>query len=202
MIQNLDDLVEFTERRGIQRPLLRDGIVIERPGCSQATIDKIRDFLPGMPTSYLDVVKAIRVEGIAIGYFELAPTSHKAADLAEKLLDWNANAGLHSRFEEDGVYEVASWEADPICAVYRNGDNDIGELVMYNVGNPIEPANVLANDYLQFLLLAGNLDAVRAQYADVDESAEAISEFEKCLAKLAPAKYTATWKMIAEVVLG
>ena len=201
MIRNLDDLIGYTRKLGDKLPALRDSIVLERPGCTLEVANEIGEALPGIPESYLDVAKAIRLVGIAIGYFQLAPNSYNGTDLLEKLVDCNSTTAMRSRFDDDGVFQVASWEADPIAVVHRSGRHAVGEVLKYNAGNPEQDAAALANSFEQFLLLAGNLDAVRDKYADVDDPSEGIPEFEACLGEIASGRDVSAWKIIAEVVL-
>lgn len=200
MISNLDDLIAFTNQLGQELPALRDSIVIEQPGCTQDEIDKVAESLPGIPESYLAIAKQVRLLGIAIGYFQLTPNSYQGLSLCEKLLDCNLNSGMRNRFERDCVYQIGSWEADPIAIAYQSGQYERGQVLKYNAGNPEEDATVLADSYDHFLLLAGNLDCVRDKFADADYPAEGMPEFEQCVARIAPGREE-VWMSIAEVVL-
>lgn len=200
MISNLDDLVAFTNRLGEKLPFLRESIVLKRPGCSPSEIDKVVESLPGIPESYLEIAMQVQLLGIAIGYFQLAPNSCLGQDLSEKLLDCNLNSGMRSRFELDGVYQIATWEADPVVVVFQDGRYNRGQILKYNAGNPEKNASVLADSYERFLLLAGNLDFVRDKVSDSDDPAEGIPEFEQYIEKISPDRKD-VWMSIAEVVL-
>jgi len=199
MISNLDDLIAFTNRLGEKLPARRKRIVIERPGCSQDEIDNIAEAFPNIPESYLAIAKQVRLVGISIGAFALAPNAPIGLGLCEQLLDSNSTAG-DRHFEDDCGYLVAFWEGDPIAVVYQSGQYERGQVLKYDTGNPMDEAEVLGDSYEQFLLLAGNLNFVRDKFADADDPAEGMPEFEQCVAKFAPDREEG-WMSIAEVVL-
>ena len=204
MIRTLDDLIAYTQQLADNLPELRDSIVIKRPGCSPDAIVRLKAALAGIPQSYLDVVSAIDLNGIAIGYFQLSPGSGK--DFVDKLVRCNtatANPAA-DRFHSDGVYQVASWEADPIGVAYHAGPFGVGQVVKYNVANPKQKPNLLADNFEHFLLLAVNLDAIRDKYADSDDPSQAIAEFQRCRDEIlsgADSQIASSWGLLSEVVL-
>jgi hypothetical protein len=204
MIASLDELIAFTRRLGDALPELRESIVIYQPGCSPGAVNALARKLPGMPESYLSVIKAVRLDGIAIGYFQLSP-SFEGRDLTEKVVSCNdlTHNPLIERHRKYGVYQVASWEADPIGVVYADGMFKAGQVVKYNIGNPGEKPVVLANGFDQFLLLAGNLDAIRDKHTDTDDPVQAMNEFRGAAKKLLPSDsdMASAWESIAKVVL-
>jgi hypothetical protein len=206
MITSLDELVAFTRRLGAALPELRKRRVINRPGCSLEAVSALAEKLPGVPDSYLSVIKAIRLDGVVIGYFQLSPSAFEGRDLTEKVISCNdpVQNPLVEGHRIYRVYEVASWEADPIGVVHTDGVFKVGQVVKYNIGNPGERPVVLANDFEQFLLLASNLDAVRDKYSHTNDRVQAMHEFREVVSKLLSSdmgKMASVWESIARVVL-
>jgi len=203
MIDSLDDLVRYSEEVAKASPLISKKVQIVRPGCQPEVVAALRQLLPGLPESYLSVAESIAIDGIVIGYFNLTPGLPRAR-ITEKLRVSNdpVMAPMAERFRQHGVYQVASWEADPICVTHTAGMFEIGQLVMYNVGMPAEPPVVLADSFEQLLLIAGNLQEIGDKY---DEPARALGEFRAYLAPLVAGRkddMESTWTQIAGVVLG
>ncbi|MDB5339641.1 MAG: hypothetical protein JWN70_5260 [Planctomycetaceae bacterium] len=199
MITNFDELIAYTTRLGDTMPALYHSVVLKRPGCSLQELERIVTSFPNMPESYLQVAGDIALVGIAIGYFQLAPNSSQGDTLCDKLQDCNRNAGMKGRFQFDSVYQIGTWDADPICVAHQAKRYAPGQIVKYNAGNPNQDAVVLAETYEQFLLLAGNLDMVRDTYADADDPSEGIPEFKTTVENIAPGKDE--WMAIADTVL-
>jgi len=203
MIADMNALLDYTRKRGEKRPALKDRIVLERPGCSAIEAALIMVKLPSMPNCYIDIVRDVHLDGKSIGYFQLSPGSGN--QLVDKLVQCNSESvtPMAKRFKVDGVYGVASWEADPIGIVFKPIPFTVGQVVRYNSGNPQKNAAVLANDFLQFLLIAGNLDAIRDKYVDVNDVNAATKEFNECLRLLNISCHPgmlSEWTAIAHVV--
>jgi hypothetical protein len=205
VITSIDELAAFTRTLADKLPELRDSIVLQQPGYPQDALDFLSSELPGIPQSYLSVVKSFRLDGIAIGYFQLSPQSFDGNNLIEKLIACNKSGAnpFAERHQQHGVYQVASWEADPICVVYKDGPYKKGQIVKYSVENPTARPIVLADTFEQFLVLAGNLDAIRDSYSESDDSSVGLSEFRMCLAQLASQnkEIIPAWEAIASIVL-
>jgi hypothetical protein len=77
----------------------------------------------------------------------------------------------------------------------------VGTVVKYNVGNPAVPPVVVADSFLQFLLIAGNLQEISSKY---DDPGQALPEFKEYLAPLVAGRQDqmeSTWMEIAHVAL-
>src|ERR1041384_7109156 len=68
MIESLDDLIRYSEHVAIALPLIADRVRIVRPGCQPDVLAVLKQVLPGLPESYLSVVRSIAIDAIAIGY--------------------------------------------------------------------------------------------------------------------------------------
>jgi len=205
MIGNLDELVAYAERTANALPELSEEIRILRPGCPPDLIATLRETLPGLPESYLSVLEAIAIDGIAIGYFQLTPSSSQATNLADKLRGFNdpTLTPMAEHYRRHGVYQVASWEADPICVAHSDGTVKIGQVVKYNAADPTTAPVVLADGFEQFLIIAANLDDIRSKYGG--EPARALDAFKTYLSPMVAGRQDdmeSTWTDIATVVLG
>jgi hypothetical protein len=203
MLTTFNDLIAYSHRLANDLPDLRDSIVIDRPGCSQAEIAALVKALPGLPDSYTSVAKAVKLDGVAIGYFQLSPSS-RGNGLADKLVACNdpSITPMASHYQTHSVYQVASWEADPIAVVHASTMFNVGQVVKYNTGNPVARPTVLADDFEQFLLVAGTLDEIRDKHGE--DPAQAMNKFNAYLAPIVGGRkddMASTWKTIAEVVL-
>lgn len=200
MLRDIADLVAFTIRLSKELPEADEEVILKTPGCSDDEIRRILRLFPQMPSSYLDAARKVWLPGTTIGYFELAPSSYESGGLAEKLLTCSQVSGLRDRIRSDNSFQVGSWEADPIAVVGRTEKSKSGQVIKYKIGNPQEKTLLLSDTYEEFLLHAGNLDFVRATFADTNNSEDAILTFDRYLAAITPAKRDA-WRRIAEVVL-
>ncbi|RCS43247.1 hypothetical protein DTL42_19005 [Bremerella cremea] len=201
MITSLDELVAYSESQAEELPALKDRILLKRPGSEKEEADRLTVLLPQLPSSYVSVAEEIDLLGVSIGFFELSPTSTPGVSLSEKLLRCNKDAGMRSIFERDGVYQIGSWDADPVAVAITSGSFQHGQVVKYSVGNPALTPESLADSFEQFLCIAGSLDEIRAKYADEDDPSEGIGDFEDGFEEVAPPNYLAAWRKIAEVVL-
>jgi hypothetical protein len=203
MLTTFNDLIAYSHRLANALPDFRDSIVIDRPGCSQSEIATLMKALPGLPDSYTSVAKAVKLDGVAIGYFQLSPSS-RGNGLADKLVACNdpSITPMANHYRTHGVYQVASWEADPIAVAHVSTTFNVGQVVKYNAGNPAARPTVLADDFEQFLLMAGTLDEIRGKHGD--DPAQAMSKFNAYVAPIVSDRrddMASTWKTIAEVVL-
>jgi hypothetical protein len=209
VINNLDDLVRYTEQRAKVRPLIARRVRITRPGFQPHIIAALRQEFPGLPDGYVSVAESVAIDGISIGYFNLTPSLSRAP-LPDELRAYNdpVITPMAERYRLHGVYQVASWEADPICVVHTNGMFRVGQVVMYTDANlgprPTRPPAVLADSFEQFLLIAANLDEIRGRYAGAGEPTRALHEFREYLTPLVVGRQDdmeSAWMQIASVVL-
>lgn len=202
MISSIDELVAFTQRRAASVP---HRIGITRPGSSIEAVARVAKQLPGIPTSYLSVIRELALDRVAIGYFWLSPEGFPGRDLTERVIACNdpSQNPLEGLFRRQRVYQVASWEADPIAVVHAEGLFKVGQTVLYNSGNFEDTPEVIGNAFEDFLLLVGNLYAIRDKYGKTGGS-QAMMEFEACLSHLVhqhQESIARTWKRVAEEVL-
>jgi len=206
MIRDLDGLVGYTNRIADAVPAIAGEIRIVRPGCTTNEVDEIASILPGVPESYLDVVRALSINGISIGYFQLSPGASRKTRLADKLRKYNdpRSAPDTGRMQRYGSYRVGSWEADPIAVVHGGGAFRPGQVLWFRFGNPELGPSVLGDTFAQFLIIAANLDEVRSRHANSKNANAARREFEGYITSVSGRRQddmSEAWKAIANVVL-
>lgn len=207
MIANLEQVIDYTRRLGEAVPSLRKEIVIESPGCDDETITQLRKAFPGMPESYLCVLRDAKIDGIAIGYFQLLPFLSGARGAVETLRFLNdpRRNRIAGEYRGAGVYQVAAWEADPICVAYAPAHFRLGQVVKYNSGNPMAQPEAIADDFEQLLALAATLDSVRGKYKGQRKPIEAQQEFLDAIKEGFPQlgdQEVRAWESMGKVVLG
>ena len=204
MLENLNDLKDYTRQVGDMLPDLKSEIVLKSPGISQSDATRLKSALPDLPDSYLKCIQLLDVQGISIGYFRLWPSAARTSALVESLIQINRpeQNPRSSFFQKSNLYEVAAWEAEPICVASNNSPHAAGAVFKISIVHPSPKVELLANNFETFLLLAGNLDAICHEYSQTENSESANAKFEHCLAHFAlPAEAIATWKDISDVVL-
>jgi hypothetical protein len=202
MIDSLDALIQYTERVAQASPLIARRVQITRPGCEPDTIAVLRKAFPGLPDSYTSVLESIAIDGISIGYFNLTPGRSRAS-LVDELRAHNdpTITPMAEVYRQCGVYQVASFEADPICVAHREGPFEIGQIVKYDDVLPTKMPVVLADSFEQLLLIAGNLQEIRGNHK---EPSQAIREFGRYLAPMVAGRQDgveAAWMQVADVTL-
>ena len=206
MIRTLADLVSYTRWLGEQVPSLKDRTEIRVPGCPSEIVAKIAHSLPDMPETYLETISAVLIDGIEIGYFHLSPPMSYGGVLSERLSaantpNINPHAGALLSF---GLYQIASWEADPIGIAFQQGKFQRGAIIKTSIENPGTTPVKIADDYTSFLLIAGNLDEIRERHMLSGTITAAMEEFWACLPILTKSMDHVmfdAWLQIANVVL-
>jgi hypothetical protein len=204
MITDLVALREYTERKAARLPALRSKIILKTPGIDQHEYARIKHALRHLPKTYGECIRQLNLHGISIGYFRLWPDVVRKANLVDSIVEINSTVKnpFLGFLRENGLYEVAAWEAEPICLASKQSSYTEGSTLKMSLVRPSPQLELLANSFEVFLLIAGNLDAIRSKYSKTGESAAAIAEFEDCVAHFAiPPEAVATWRAISEVVL-
>jgi hypothetical protein len=185
MISNIEDLISFTNNLEIILPQLKGKIALNYSGCPKEEIDKIKNAFPKMPKTYLDFVKQIDLVGKSIGYFQLAPNSEKGETLYEKLNNCNIHSAFKEVFQMNEVYQIGSWEADPICIVYKSNQLVNGQIVKLNSEIKNQKPDILANSFVDYLLIVGNLELIKWDTKFSENSNKKVKEFKSIVARFA-----------------
>lgn len=204
MIRTLDDLIALSEACAEDTPFDRDRLLIRRGGCTEEEIARLREELPDIPDSYLNIVRKVNLHEIVVGFFALSPEAFRATNLTDSLIAANnpEDYPMMNWLRRDRAYHVASWEADPIGVAYERTRFSPGQIIVYNCGNPDEPAQLLADTFLQFLLLVGNLyELVRAKLAGENDRVVYEEFMRRVWACPVAERFAMTWELIARVTL-
>ena len=204
MIDSLNALKEYTKEIGEKNPALKNEIVLKSPGINQNSYLIIKNSLPDFPESYLSCIQILDLNRISIGYFRLWPRATKTAGLVESLLQINLSERnpFLSFLREKRLYEVAAWEAEPICVAANTSNYKEGTVLKLSMNQSPPKEAVMAGNFETFLIIAGNLDAIRANQSFGDNGTSARAEFERCLAHFALSdEAITTWRCISEVLL-
>jgi len=170
MINNINDLVDYSKKKAEIAPSRRDELEITVPGCNEAHIKRIKKEFPLMPESYLEQIKLITIYEKCVGQFNLSPTGGN--DLCDSLQYANSidNNAFSSLFEEHKLIEVGSVEADIVC-IGRSDSPNSGYIYLIDIESSNVPVvEQLAVSFEQFLIAAGNFAEVTFSVNDLDEA--------------------------------
>lgn len=174
MIKDIDALVAYTRRKSeslASLAKLNKRLSITRPGCTPEVIRELRRLFPGLPATYFHIVKAVDLEGVSLGGFELTPFWSPGMSLVQCITLANdvSCCGMARQNAEYGTYAVAALEADMVSVVFRADFFKIGQVVLYEHDHPKSQPGVLADSFEQFLLIAGNLDEILGSRESPDD---------------------------------
>lgn len=200
MIETLDDLVEHTQRLAGRLPSLAEEVLLRSPGSSSAEVRRLLSALPGLPANYVDCLRRLALEGVSLGYFELAPPKARQSGLVDALIV--ANGELNPFLEEltkRALVSVASYEGDPLCVAVEGSERP-GEVWRLDLGYGPEPLfSRVADSFEDMLIAAGRLDEMRATGAEgwlpVEDFIESLDPFDLDEEQLR------NWRFFAEMAL-
>lgn len=206
MISNLNDLIDYTERIATIYPDLTDEIRIRRRGQPWRFAFELGHRLPEMPRSYLTILDTLDLDGVSIGYLQLAPSFGPSKSLLERLVEANdprVNPWA-VEFRRLGVYQVAAWESDPICLTHASAMCAGGSVMIWKTTGLAPTTEPLAVDFEELLLIAANLDEIRQAGISDEATTSATRLFREYLERHSHCdpRMRVTWSRIAEVVLG
>jgi len=108
---------------------------------------------------YASIASTYGLFGVSLGYFELWPSPNAGGTLASALME--AHEARASRWVAvpGDLIEVANNGGDPVCVASSRADQP-DRVLLVDHGSP-DHVDVLAVDFEQLLVLAGNVVAVR-----------------------------------------
>lgn len=184
MINNLEELKEYSEKIASKFPSLASTIRLAAPGYPEIFLKNLSREPIYLPDNYIRVLGLFKLAGVSIGQFNLWPVPFGKDDLIQSLVDANKDTrNPYLGFYEDNSFvEVARLEANIIC-LSRKGSSSEGEVYLVDISAGPKPiAQKLASSYESFLLLAGNLHDVSMSYEDDEDSG--VEEFTSRLSAL------------------
>jgi hypothetical protein len=204
MIINLSELQDYTRRLAVKFPALKDEILLRSPGCTGVECGRLKDSLPDLPGSYIECVQKFDLLGVAIGYFQLSTGRFTGYSFVDGLISTNSldKNPLLPFLRSNGLYEVGAYEADPICVSTRKSRYAEGMVLRLSPPELISRIMPLADNFEEFMLLVGNLDAIREKYSKSMNGINAVEEFIGILRNMqVSGEALASWRIISEVVL-
>ncbi len=159
--------------------------------------------LPDLPDSYLSIIAEFDLSDVDMQFFELSINSPRTLGIVERFADRNRpdNYPEMVQLTRDGVYWVASLEADPIGVAHKSATFRRGNVIWYQHDSLNSQGALLAEDFEQFLLILGNLCQI-SQRHDLDTEATAAAEaFDQYLRLLRTEQQVVdAWKVVASIV--
>lgn len=195
MISTLEDLVKYTERRAAKSPAIAARVLLKSPGVARQERLKLEQQLPGLPASYLECAERFRLETVELGMVALRPRNFGGQGLAERLIVANGPSNpVADILRSHSLYEVASWETDPIGVVRVDAPAERRrEVVLVDItSHPTISWSPLAPDFATFLVMAGRLYEAGHKGADVDELVGEVA---------LDARQVESWRSLAGMVL-
>ncbi len=161
MIETLEDLVVHLERvaEAEPEPALAEELVLRPPGCSEGDVARLMALLPGLPESYLSVLRRFALGGVTIGYFVLSPPMGGNDSIVDALVLANGERNAFSEeTAERRLFIVAANESDWLCVAGEDAQHP-GEVWRIDLGYGPEPLfSRVADSFEQLLIGAGRLD--------------------------------------------
>jgi hypothetical protein len=181
MIKDIDDLKRYTDAVAQRFSIIEDEVRMVSPGCEPNELKRLKDELPNIPASYVEVVSALRLVGISIGQFALWPRPF-GNGLVDAVITANSDSSNpHLKiYQAHGLIEVARLEANPVCVADSKQSGRSGQVFLVNVAAGPDPSIVfLANNFKDFLLQAANVHSVSLEYEN--EPSAGLDKLRACL---------------------
>ncbi|MGH9267329.1 MAG: hypothetical protein ACRD0D_04045 [Acidimicrobiales bacterium] len=195
VISTLEELQSYTEQRAAKSPAIASRVLLRSPGLSADEASRLGRDLPGLPSTYLDCAERFALETVELGMVALRPRSLGGDGLLERLVLANGSANPVAEFlRGQDLYEVASWETDPIGVVRDDSTSGrSGQVVWVDVtSDPSFIVSPLAPDFATFMVMAGRLYQALHTGASVDEILDGSA---------VDARQTESWRALASMAL-
>ncbi|MBP9829543.1 MAG: hypothetical protein KBD04_05880 [Proteobacteria bacterium] len=176
-------------------------ILLEKPGITESEYFSIQNKFLDIPISYISVLKQYNLNGVNVGGFNVSPFSYNPDGILANLKEANDDTFFPKEFmEKHKMYQVGSCNTDLICITAGTKQFSNGEVLLveegYDIYNPKDSQiHLLAKDFEQFLIIAGNFGQVRSELSkDESNYAEKKEEFLDRLKRLkVDKKYCSAW---------
>ncbi len=160
ILKTISDVQKYMHERALIFPRIAQKITLSE-GDSDLPLEVVNAL--NLPHGYLCMAKRFRLNGVAIGYFELSP-GYPNKSLGESLLEENGDDSLVKMFGDDSLIAVAAYESDPIC-VASNASDCAGNVYFLDVmSDPIWKVFRIADSFEKFMIFAGNLYRISHLY--------------------------------------
>lgn len=170
-------------------------------------VDRIKylhENLPNLPKSYLDIIQEYDIYEKSIGFFSLSPVDLDTKDIVEVLVKANTVYPFIPKdfLDKKGLIWIGSNNDYTVYVAKGAGDFLGGEIILIDeeilvdIDNPgPNDIQLLAKDFEQFLILAGNFNQVKKEVLrDQSNYIEKKQEFQERFKKLkVDEKYHNVW---------
>lgn len=185
-------------------PIFKRPYLMTSPGCPSTRLSFLLENISNLPKSYMDLLPLYSFNGVVINDFELSPYSFQDSDIVEGLLKSIEDPFFPKEFmEKHNMHQIGSYNTDIICITSGTDQFKEGEILYVDEGDDIynpqdSQIHVLAKDFEQFLIVAGNLNQIHREIKDDNSNLEEKKdEFIKILKALGVnEKYHQSWLSI------
>jgi hypothetical protein len=182
-------------------PVFKREYMMKSPGCLYEKIIFLKESIPELPQSYINILGLYWVNNIVIDSFDISVRSYDNDNPVDGILDAHQDPFFPKEFmAKHNMYQIGSYETDLICITSGTNTFHHGEILYVDEGFDIydpqdEQIHPLAKDFEEFLIIAGNLDEVHTEVGSNDSNyEEKKAEFLARLKDLGvDEKYYPTW---------
>jgi len=176
MIKNVKKVQLMLINKGvlIENPIFKSSYMMTSPGCSLERILFLKEKLPRLPQSYINIIESYSINGIEIGGLDLSPYGIGNVDIVAALLNAYEDPFFPKEFmQKHKMYQIGSYNTDILCVTEGTENFEEGEILYvdegYDIYNP-EDSQIrrIAKDFEQFLIVAGNLEEVHTEMSNND----------------------------------
>lgn len=180
MIKDMDDLKRKMKEDAdeFSDALYTKGFLIYHDGITDVQLSHLHEILPGLPESYIACLQGYNIFDVAVGYFDLTPVSGGATNIVDSLVKAQSEEESflpRAILDPLGLYWIGNNNNDTIYVAGKNSPYEEGEIVAIHEfifdAQEKDYENyrlLLAKDFEQFLIIAGNLNEVHRLNLDSD----------------------------------
>lgn len=177
MIHTLEELQKWI-LEGVEEIIYNNCFLMTSPGCDPVRLKHLKDLLPLIPQSYIDVIKKYSICGIRIYLFSISPCSFNSIDIVEGIIKASEDPFFPQEFmDKHHMLEIGSYSTDLICLTQDTPHSKGGEILFVDEGHDIfNPQDsqiyLLAKNFEQFLILTANYAQVNGEINENDSNLE------------------------------
>ncbi len=195
MINNLEEAKAYSVLVCKESPEDKDRLNLNSP---LVDAEALKVTIQSLPKSYCDVAGQVALKGKVSGYFLLWPEAFDKGTLVDTLVEANSEKSPFAEyFQRIGVYQVASYEAEPIVVVCEGMFNE-GDVLKVDIGNPAFNTSKLASSFEEFLLIVVSLEKA----VMTNQGKAAFDAFLDDVQNYTNKDIAENWRVISEIAFG
>lgn len=199
MLENLEDLKNYTDALAKRMPSIAQRVRINEPGLSVDDLSRLS--MLGLPPIYARCISMLSLFGVAIGYFSMWPGPIKSGNMVDALLHANQSDYLGAQEARNAnLLVIAQEEANLVCVGRLDSNAPDAVYLLDVMRSPTVGRQGVAPDFERFLLLAGNLHEIGREYSG-DAKVGVTKMVECCQHFGCTADQIAFWSSRAEIVV-